>query len=528
MPTLDCIIPVHAKDVCRLKRCVAYARANIPALGRISVVTAPKNFGRVREELANQDSRSIQLVSEDEFLPRWHIGSIDREAGWLLQQLIKLEGRRLASTEHYLVLDADVVFLNETALLDDAGRALFAVDPARPKFEAHPLGLPCRSFCSIAHHFLGTDFEIHDECYICHHMVFHKPRVAELLRSLGEPKRISRQVVPVTETWSEYDFYAHLLKHRYPDSFRVRSEPWLDVPWSGDWDGRLLDSFLSIFKEARVEFVAIHHHFDTRLSVADCFDFAVWATQRIADPDTRGRWPLFRYLSMKTEDEGVNTDATAACRRVFSFLFAALSKALAILVVKYAHVREGRSFRASPAMYSESALRDLESNAQRWREAVSLCMQPVLGPTLARLPARRGKRLKASFDDLDAALVSVERELSHRASDVLGRNLLSRQIDRVRKHWSKFRQLVKETDLLPGAELESHWRGLDESSLVALLSFGARWLPAPIAELARVLGPERFKAVAHLLREGPTAETFPDRGTEFSTFATRDLTELVV
>ena len=521
MPMLDCIIPAHAKDISRLKRCVACARTNIADLGTISIVTAKRNFGRIREELAGQDDGSIQLVSEAEFLPFWHVGSLNRDDGWLLQQLIKLEGARLARTEHYLALDSDVLFLSKTSLFDAAGHALFAVDPPRTKFEAHPIGLACHSFCSIAHHFLGSEFKIHEECYICHHMVFHKPRVRELLRSLGNPRHIYRKLAPVYEPWSEYDFYAQLIKRYYPQSFRVRRRPWLDVPWSGEWDGPLLDSFLKIFADAGVEFVAIHHHFDTRLSVDECFDFAAWATDRIHEPDTRGRWPLFRYLSMKAEERAASCDVSAPCYCIFNFLFEALYKALTMMGLRYAHVREGRSFRASPAMYSESALRDLESDVRRWREAVSLCVEHVLGPALrARLSDRRWKRIQATFDKIDSALVSVDGELSRGPSDVLRRNRISSRIDLLSGQWHRFRKQVKdsnangravERDVVPDAELERHWQGLDERSLSAMVSFGARWVPAPVSHLSRVIGPDRFEAMSHLLCKGPTAETFPER-----------------
>ena len=511
MPALDCIIPVHAKDVFRLKRCVAGARTNIPDLGKIHIVTARENFERIRAALADQDSGSLRLVSETEFLPRWRFGTIDRHAGALLQQCIKLEGGRLASTEYYLVLDSDVLFLNRTALFDADGRTLFAVDAPRPKFEAHPIGLPCHAFCSVAHHLLGSEFKLHDECYICHHMVFHQPKVRELLRSLGDPRRTSRKVVPVTEIWSEYDFYAQLIKKTYPESFRVRNQPWLDVPWSGDWDGPLLDSFLNAFKEAGVEFVAIHHHFDARLSVEDCFEFAQWALDRIDRADTRGRWPLFRFLAMKAEARASSSDVAVACGRTFGFLFKALSKALTLMVVKYAHVREGRAFRVAPAMYSESALAQLASDAKSWREAASLCMQHALAPSFrTRLSHRRWKRLEARFDEIDAAVTSVELELSRGAAEVLRRNRLSNRIDLLRRHWRQLRLQLLDNKLAPDVELESHWRGLDHSSLSAMVSFAARWVPAPVGQLSRVMGPERFQTISPLLCQGPTAETFPD------------------
>jgi len=517
MPALDCIIPVHAKDVFRLKRCVEGARMNIVGLAKINIVTARANFERIREVLAQEDSSSIRLVPETEFLPRWHFGAIDRHTGALLQQCIKLEGGRLAATEHYLVLDSDVLFLNRTALFDAAGHALFAVDSPRPKFEAHPIGVPCHAFCSIAHHLLGSEFKLHDECYICHHMVFHQPKVRELLRSLGDPRRTARKVVPVTEIWSEYDFYAQLIKQAYPESFRVRTHPWLDVPWSGDWDGPLLDSFLSAFKGAGVEFVAIHHHFDARLSVEDCFEFADWAIKRIDQPDTRGRWPLFRFLSMKAEARATNADVALASRRTFGFLFKALSKALTIMVVKYAHVRRGRTFRVAPALYSDSELRQLASDAMSWREAAALCMQHVIAPSFrTRISSRGWKQLEARFANIDAALGSIQLEISLGAGEVLRRNRLSQRIDLLRRHWRKFRQQVIDSKLAPDAGLESHWQGLDETSLRTMVSFAARWVPAPVSQLSRVLGPERFQTISPLLRQGPTAETFPAHWLEVS------------
>jgi hypothetical protein len=89
--------------------------------------------------MASIGETRYRCVSEDEFrhgVPATAPGQPARAQEWVLQQIIKLEGYRFVTTDHYLIVDADVVFLNETPLFDAEGRVTVAIDPPRAAIAA--------------------------------------------------------------------------------------------------------------------------------------------------------------------------------------------------------------------------------------------------------------------------------------------------------------------------------------------------------------------------------------------------------
>ena len=107
---LDIVIPCLDTDIPMLKRCVPFLRENVTdGVGEIFVVS--KRYGQIRKICKGL---GCQFVDEIEFMgfDKNELGDIPfNRNGWLYQQLIKLSGDRLSSSDDFLVCDADHVLL---------------------------------------------------------------------------------------------------------------------------------------------------------------------------------------------------------------------------------------------------------------------------------------------------------------------------------------------------------------------------------------------------------------------------------
>jgi hypothetical protein len=220
---IDVVIPYHSKDSDILEMCISGCVSNIYNLGNIYIVTKTKdlnfaNFSNIY--LINENELFTDGLSKRYIESRLHAEcpGLVRRAGWLFQQLIKMGCSYAIAglTEHYLVVDADVVFLKKIDFFRE-GRILVAKSDEffRPYFDCYEK-------------LLG---ESPDDRYsfVAHHMLISKTIMLELLDGLG--KKFGKKWYDVIIenahcggglVFSEYETYGHYLANRYQQSFLLR------------------------------------------------------------------------------------------------------------------------------------------------------------------------------------------------------------------------------------------------------------------------------------------------------------------
>jgi hypothetical protein len=509
---VDCVIPVHQKDLWRLPYCVAGLRRNV-AVGRINIVTARANLSAVDAAMADIGERAYRAVDECEFdappsgTPS---GMPSRRRQWVLQQIIKMEAFRLVAGDYYLVLDADVLFLNPTPLFDDDGRVTVAVDAPRVKYRSHPLAGPCVSFCSVAHHLLGVEWRLHDVCLICHHMVFHVDTMKQMRAAIGGDWAAAiDRVIPVSEVWSEYDLYGYFVNAHSPATLVPRDAPWLDVPWTGT-GGAALDAYLDRFRRAGVSFVALHHHYQDTLSAEDCVAFAADTCARLSSDDCRGRWPLVQWLAQPDTQHAMRLHrAPPGFGDLMGLVERAVIVAVTSMVVRYAHVRCGDGFAAAAALYTPAALCVLGEEVRHLEMAFSVFAGDVFLPliTAAIADAEARDRAMATIHEIQDRLITVAQLLSDEtARAAVDPNRLSREIDAVRVAVGELFQGPAAMPAVLAAHPLIHWSGLDMQRwipLARLITTSSPAIARPSCWLQQVLTDSQWHVIQPWFEQAP-------------------------
>lgn len=276
MSTLDCIVPVHSRDIPGLKYCLSGIRANLPELNDLWVVSAELN----RQEIQRIDP-AVRFADERTFIPGVDLSAADldsRATGWLLQQFVKIYGYTRVSTDNWLVVDADVVFLNETRFLDGA-TAHFTVDPHR---STSPTS--CALYSEFHRQLFGYA-NPHEYCFIAHHMVFNRACVLDFLARF----RISPAKILQTDSvatfprkgfvgFSEYDFYGAYMLRNHPEIMRLGTDrmAWRNVVWRWWDDSGATETFLGSMRRTGLKFIAAHAWLTKAVDVTpqDMLDFA--------------------------------------------------------------------------------------------------------------------------------------------------------------------------------------------------------------------------------------------------------------
>ena len=208
---IDCLIVAAAKDAAIIGYTVEGLRRNLlHPEPRITIIgqDAPG-----LEELAAR--LEVGFVSERDVLPftksdiDYRFNGTDR-SGWLFQQLLKLAGDRVVTTEHYLVIDADTVLVRPQSFMRDTQPVLLHSDEHHaPYFDvaARLLGVP-------------TDNPL---SHVAHMMLFSVNRLQALQRHLenrhGQPwydAIIANTRRDTGSGFSEFELYGQWCALTYP------------------------------------------------------------------------------------------------------------------------------------------------------------------------------------------------------------------------------------------------------------------------------------------------------------------------
>ena len=393
---LAVVVPVHSKDLPKLGLCLAGIRAHLQQAGTIHVVGASELDEPIREIAAQAKIEDLRFIAE-----RDHFHA---EGGWLLQQEIKLEFRRVVDLTRYVVVDADTIFLAPTPSVDSEGRLLASRDLARARYGDHLKGCHCRRYLPTLHHLFGLPHELHASCHIAHHAVFE----VELLAQMLEPVRsegLDRAFVRAYRSgasFSEYDSYGAYARHHAPGRYRDRNDLWADVPWPRVASEAQQRAYLERYAAAGFAFVSAHGYLDDYLDPEGCLAFADWLVDRTEDPDYRaGRWGLQQWAKRGRE---AGADLVRELERALDGRIRGLSSYCFVAPDGVGHLR-------SESLYSEAQLATVAADVHGMRVFVEAWSRADARPELDEL----AEALRSSEDALaSSSLVSRLPSLTRR------------------------------------------------------------------------------------------------------------------
>jgi hypothetical protein len=225
LPGIELVIPFVEKDLAALPIVLAAAKLNIRnPLATITLITprgadgkgprfsspdSPAALKKITE--ANPDLRVIydqDILGKallDELNARFGAG--DRNAGWVMQQLIKLSAAHQSSEIGALILDADTVMLSpKTWITHDKRQLLQIANEYHADFMRHVLG------------YFGVPKK-YRLSFITHHQLM-QPEVVRRMFPEGSPSLLdwwksSRD--PIGRDLGDYEAYGCFLAHHYPE-----------------------------------------------------------------------------------------------------------------------------------------------------------------------------------------------------------------------------------------------------------------------------------------------------------------------
>lgn len=235
---IDVVIPCGPNDRLIIDRCIDHVRAYVKNVNRI-IVISPKKYTNKAEWVNERDYpfAELYLSKKSPFYPLIH-----HSTTWLFQQLLKLYAFEMIPnlSSNILVLDADTFFLQPIELINERGEPFFNV------------GVQCNEkYFNMGKKLIPQFQRVHAEYSgICNYMVFQRPVVEELLRTVRDlhncefyevlakcydPKYCPDWAQNLSEEernachFSEYELYFnYFLKNS--DQGHIRYLLWDDVP----------------------------------------------------------------------------------------------------------------------------------------------------------------------------------------------------------------------------------------------------------------------------------------------------------
>jgi Family of unknown function (DUF6492) len=215
---IDTVIPFHSKDSHIFNWCIQGIKDHLD-VARIVVVCNHENRLQV-------ENAGAIFFDEDKVVEGLTARSFPQERwGWYFQQILKLGMADWVETDHYLVVDADTVFLRDVSLFNHDGRPLYATGT-----EYH------KPYFDIFERLLGFSAN-REYSFTVHHMVYNKHIVRAMRERFPEkPWHLSivRYIEPQAPWFSESQFneqdtYGHYVKTLYPDQIYLRPLRWTNI-----------------------------------------------------------------------------------------------------------------------------------------------------------------------------------------------------------------------------------------------------------------------------------------------------------
>ncbi len=218
---IDICIPAVKKDIESLGVVIKSARQYIHhPINKIHVIC--KLSDEISAICRENDAVMVDEVSVlgyDKSRINYSFKGEDR-AGWLYQQLLKLNCDTVAETDNFLVLDADTVFV-KPKIFRYKGKTIFDMSEERhePYHEVYKKLLERPTTSELS--------------FISHHMLFNKTLLKELKAEIEaiHHKKWDEAILENTDYssisgFSEYELYGNFVSERYPQS--VKKEYWFN------------------------------------------------------------------------------------------------------------------------------------------------------------------------------------------------------------------------------------------------------------------------------------------------------------
>jgi glycosyltransferase involved in cell wall biosynthesis len=218
---LDILIPLAAKDVSTFKLVIGSIRRNLRhPIGQVFVV------GPALEEIKSacsetgcvfKDENTVLPITKEDI--QYTVNGVDR-SGWLFQQLIKLNGRKVCDLEEFLALDADTI-LACPQVFKANGQTVFlhSDEHHTPYYQA---------YWDLFGRNTSTPLS-----FVAHQMLFNRGRLLEMQGELetrhGKPwYQAILSTIDTNElsAFSEFEIYGHWMLQIHPAE--VRREYWFN------------------------------------------------------------------------------------------------------------------------------------------------------------------------------------------------------------------------------------------------------------------------------------------------------------
>ncbi len=214
---IDIIIPAIEKDIEILPYVIDSAKEYIKhPIGEIIVISPDS---KIIKDLCKK--KNCKFINEDHVLYikkndiNFKVRGIDR-SGWLFQQFLKWGADILCSQKHYLVLDADTIFINPVVFKYN-NKTIFDISD-----EYH------KPYFGIFKRLFGYHVRI-PLSFTCHCMLYEKSKILELKKYI-EDKHLVKWYEAIMKNMdkfeiaahSDYDSYGHYVYYNYPDEVILR------------------------------------------------------------------------------------------------------------------------------------------------------------------------------------------------------------------------------------------------------------------------------------------------------------------
>jgi hypothetical protein len=227
---LDIVIPFHPKDTPSVLKCIRSCKQHVEGCRNIYLISKddPHVDGAkwVPEESFPFKFDDIKAMLEG--------GRGDRY-GWYLQQLLKLYADTVIDglSEHYLVVDSDVVFKNRVQFITADGTPCYAY--GREYYAPY--------FAHIARILPDVHKVFPDRSGICHHMIFTRRILEEIRGRLGGADAAWKTIIGAIDKnelsgFSEYELYFNYMLIYHSSQMQIRPLSWTDARYESDNDNR--------------------------------------------------------------------------------------------------------------------------------------------------------------------------------------------------------------------------------------------------------------------------------------------------
>ncbi len=214
---IDIVVPVIEKDIDIFPYVIDSARENIKhPIGEI--IAIGPNSKKIKDMCLKKNCR---FIDEDSILP-FKKNNIDykvkgfNRSGWLFQQFLKWSADTLCSQKHYLVLDADHVFICPVVFKQD-NKTIFDISD-----EYH---IP---YFDIFKKIFGYSVKL-PVSFTSHCMLYEKSKILKLKKYIENKHSMKWYEVIIKNidkyelaSHSEYDSYGHYVYNNYPSEMVLR------------------------------------------------------------------------------------------------------------------------------------------------------------------------------------------------------------------------------------------------------------------------------------------------------------------